>query len=164
MQVLQLILKWCMTLQTPFQNEHCKFRKNEEKKTRRMENRKKCLYKEWFKRTKKIFEKVDKLMCHDKRIRAIGTNRVSLECLHTQSDNQNARGHPFRDEKVANLGLLKGSFWFLVVICFFFFLKKEKYCGLWNLLTWKGFGVKDLMRYKAAVSKNHPVSPITAYI
>lgn len=117
MQVLQLILKWCTAVKTPFQNECCKFRKNEKKKMKKIENRKKCLYEEWFKRTKSIQES-------RQTIGATGTDTVSLECLHAPSDNWKARGHPLRDDKVANFELLKGSFWFLLV--WFFWKKKQK--------------------------------------
>lgn len=134
-------------------------RKNEERKEWSIE---KMLVCRMIRKNKKIFKKVDKLMCHDKCIRATRIDTVSLEWLHHQSDNQKARGHYLRDEKVADLESLIGSFWSLLVTSFFQ-NKTKKQCGLLNLLTWKGFGVKDLMRYKATLSKNHPMSPITNF-
>lgn len=100
-------------------------------------------------------------MCHGKCIGVTGTNIASLECLHTQSGNRKARQHPLKDEKVANLRLLKRSFWFLLIT---FLLKKKRHCRFWSLLPWKGFGAKDLIRYKTPVSKYHPISPITVFI
>lgn len=77
-------------------------------------------------KNKKIWKKVDKLTCHDKCIGATGADTVSLEWLHYGSDNQKARGHYLRDEKMANLESLIGSFWSLSVTSFFENKTKQK--------------------------------------
>lgn len=57
-------------------------------------------------------------------IKATGTDTEYVDIPNLLYDNQKARGNPLRDEKVANLELLKGSFWFLLVISLFFLKNK----------------------------------------
>lgn len=60
----------------------------------------------------KITEKVDKLICHDKWFQATGTDKVSFETRWWSVITGEAKDHPLRDEKVANVSLLTGSFFF----------------------------------------------------